>query len=248
MSRILAVLIAVTATSCASVQPVSTETYQAPSTQTEHRIDASYEIGQSKEAFVGEQMLRVQDYYATVSESGSSSTRLTPTENFTVRVPPFSSISLTPEDSVTVVGTTERDGSTFRLVSLPGPSTQQLKFLITNEGAFEGSALNNAGARMGWSYSPQPETVRLIQTPSAARVDATKGFTNFELVYGGTSRESFQILYREYTRDDLVRPAFSQTLVYDKGNPSIRFRNLQIEVHETTNERIRFTVVADGRG
>lgn len=248
MFRTLTILVALGATSCASVQTVSSETYQEPTIRTEHRIDATYTIGEAKEVFVGEQMLRVQDYYATISESGASSTRLTPTESFTLRVPPFSSVSLTPADSVTVTGTTERGGSTYRLVALPGASTQQLRFLITSEGALEGSAINNLGAKMGWSYDPQPASVRFIQTPSATRIDATKGFTNFELVYGGMSRDSIQVLYREYTRDDLVRPAFSQTLVYERGISSIRFRNLKIEIHESTNERIRFTVVADGRG
>jgi hypothetical protein len=247
MSRVIAIIFALGATSCASVQPVTSETYESPSSRTEHRIDASYKIGEAKKVFVGEQMLRVQDYYATLTESGASSTRLTPTENFTLRVPPFSSVSLTPADSVTVTGTTERDGSTYRLITLPGASTQQLRFLITPEGELEGSAVNSSGAKMGWAYNPQPASVRFVQTPSATRVDATKGFTNFELVYGGTSRDSFRVLYREYTRDDLVRPTFSQTLTYEKGVSSIRFRNLQIEVHESTNEHLRFTVVADGR-
>ena len=74
-----------------------------------------------------------------------------------------------------------------------------------------------------------------------------KGFVNFELVYGGATRDAIQLLYREYTQSDLARPAFSQTLVYDKSDDAIRFRNLQLHVHEASNDRIRFTVTSDGR-
>jgi len=100
---------------------------------------------------------------------------------------------------------------------------------------------------MGWSYNPVPSTVRLATCAPSTQIDASKGFVNFELVYSGTTRESFQLLYREYTKDDLARPAFSQTLVYEKERASIRFRNLQIDVHEASNEKIRFNIISDGR-
>ena len=237
---------------CASVQPVSPTTYRSDATKTEHKIETSYEIGVPVEVYVGERMLRIQDYYyITIRETESISQRLIPTESFTLRLPPlFMSVAVTPQDIIPVTGTTEREGEIFRLVALPGAPTASLRFLVTSDGAFEGSALNMVNARMGWSYRPTPETVRLVPVPepssySTTRIDTSKGFTNYELVYSGTSRDSFQLLYREYTQNDLARPAFSQTLVYEKGSESIRFRNLQIQVHEASNDKIRFTVVSD---
>lgn len=246
MIHFFILLIAAVLGGCASVQPISRAVFQ-PSSTTDHRVDPSYKIGTPAEAFVGERMLRVQDYYVTTSEPGVTSTRLVPTDSFTINVPPFMSATVTPRDVVTVTGTTERNGRTYRLALLPGAVVQQLRFLVDSEGAFEGSALNTFGARMGWAYRPVPETVRLVPALSSPQVDSTKGFTNFELVYSGTSRDSFQLLYREYTQSDLARPAFSQTLVYDRSSATIRFRNLQIQVHEATNEKIRFTVISDGR-
>jgi len=236
---------------CASVQPISPATYQSAATTSEHKIETSYELGVPVEVYVGERMLRIQDYYyATIRETETIPPRLIPTESFTMKIPPFMSVTVTPQNIIPVTGTTERDGELFRLVALPGAPTASLRFLVTSDGAFEGSALNMVNARMGWSYRPTPETVRLVPVPepssyTTTRIDTSKGFTNYELVYSGTSRDSFQLLYREYTQNDLARPAFSQTLVYEKGSESIRFRNLQIQVHEASNDRIRFTVVSD---
>jgi hypothetical protein len=229
---------------CASVQKADLPNDYRPSeTRTEHRIDTTYTVGEPQEVFVGERMLRVQDYYVTTRQTASSSARLNPSQTFTMTLPPLTSVTLETRDAATIVGTTEREGRTYRLVQLPGAPV--LRFLIDDDGAFQGSAINHMGARMGWSYTPSPASVRLVPSGATSLVDATKGFTNFEIVYGGTTRESLHLMYREYTRDDLVRPAFSQNLVYERDNPTIRFRHLQIEVHEATNEKIRFTVVSD---
>jgi hypothetical protein len=62
-----------------------------------------------------------------------------------------------------VVGTTQRNGKTYRLVKIPDPAATALTFLIDDEGAFEGSAINAFnGALMGWSYRPDPPSVRLV--------------------------------------------------------------------------------------
>lgn len=230
---------------CASVQPVAPTNFQPSSISTAHKVDASYTIGVPIESFVGERMLRVQDYYVSTRTSSNSSARLLPTEPFVLRVPPLMSVSLSSQDAVEVVGITTRNGKTYRVISIPGDAAQQLRFLITDDGALEGSALNFAGARMGWSYKATPETVRFVPASPTVEINSEKGFTNFELVYGGTTGDSFQILYREYTKEDLARPAFSQNLVYEKNNQDIRFRNLKIQVLESSNQKIRFVVVSD---
>lgn len=248
MKTILAAVLAALLVACSTVQTVSPIVYQPVSTTTEHRVDTTYTIGTPIETFVGGQMLHVEDYYVTTEDSGINSVRLVPTSPFSLRVPPLMSVRVAASDIIDVVGTTLRDGNTFRVVKLPGAPAQLLRFLITEDGAFEGSALNHLGARMGWSYTPEPSSVRLIPAPAVSRIDLTKGSQNFELIYSGTTRDSFQLLYREYTQGDLARPAFSQTLVYDTGSDIIRFRNLQIQVIEATSERIRFIVLADNPG
>jgi len=221
--------------------------YAPPHVETQHEIEASYTIGVTTEVYVGEQMLRVRDYYVTLNDSGVSSARLSPSEDFKLKIPPFSSVRLTREDVIEVTGSVKRNGIDYRLVKLPATVTQQLRFLIDDTGAFSGSAVNTSGTKMGWSYRAKPNSVRLTPAPAVTSSRKVKGTKNYELVYGGTSGDSYQLLYREYTPDDLARPAFSQSVVYEKSAPTIRFRNLQIEVDAATNEKIRFRVVADGR-
>lgn len=93
-----------------------------------------------------------------------------------------------------------------------------------------------------------PPDLRFEYTQHDKVVDQKSGFTNFELIYAGNDGRSFSLSYREYTPDDLAKPAFSQSLVYPLGSTSIRFRSLQLTIHDVTSERITFTVVAANLG
>lgn len=233
---------------CSTVEPVSRTDYQPPEVSSQHRVVTTYELGVPKVAAVGERMLAVQDFYEVVTQQRPNEQRLAPTESFSMELPPFTSVEVRAGDSIWVRGTTERDGRTYRLVRLPGTAASQLLFLLDDDGRFHGAAMNAQRMPMGRTYRPQPETVRLQVASGATSVDRSKGYTNFELIYNGRTRDAFQVLYREYTQNDLVRPAFTQTLVYDVDSTSIRFRNLQMQIEEASSEQLRFTVVADGNG
>lgn len=92
---------------------------------------------------------------------------LTPTKDFTMRIPPFFKVEILKNLRVPVVGTTQRNGKTYRVVILPAATASQLRFLINDDGSFEGSAINAGGDRMGWSYEPSPSDVRLIAESAA---------------------------------------------------------------------------------
>ncbi len=100
-------------------------------------------------------------------------------EAFSVKLHPFGQADVAAGDLIAVVGTTERDGKTYRLVKLPDPIASALRFLINDDGSFEGSAINSMGERMGWSYSASPSIKLVAQaqvkvsTPSEAQVLTT---------------------------------------------------------------------------
>lgn len=241
-----AIILSCALVGCAAVEPIR---MPLSTTITEHRVEKSYEIGRQSQAFVGEQMLKVRDYYVTTRRSEASNAMLMPTVEVTMRIPPLMTlVKLSPNDAIRVVGQTERNQVWYRVVAIPAPAAASLRFLINADGTFEGSALNSAGHRMGWSYPTTPTTARLIavDVKPDVEIDTSKGSINYELVYNGATRDAFQVVYREYTQNDLVRPAFSQTLVYEKGSTSVRFRKLNFEVQEASGERIRFKVLADG--
>ena len=113
---------------------------------------------------------------ATVQQEpqGQPTEFLVPSSDFTMRLPPFITIQVLKNSRIPVIGTTQRDGKTFRVVVLHVPAAAALRFLINDDGTFEGSAINNTGSRMGFSYSPTPSDTRLIaessvpQSPTAS--------------------------------------------------------------------------------
>jgi hypothetical protein len=113
---------------------------------------------------------------ATIQQApqGQPTEFLAPTSDFTMRLPPFVTIEVLKNSRIPVVGTSQRDGKTYRVVVLPVPAAATLRFLINDDGTFEGSAISYTGARMGFSYSPNPSDTRLIpesavpQAPTAS--------------------------------------------------------------------------------
>jgi hypothetical protein len=223
---------------CASVQPLA----PSPATSTaQHHVERNYELGKPQHVFVGQPLVRVRDYY----EQQTQVAVLKADRTFRMLLPPFIHADV-PQGSISrVVGATTRNGKTYRLVVLPDPAASQLRMLLNDDGTFEGSAVNMFNAEMGFSYKPDPPDARLVGD-TATTVDKTRGYINFELVYSGTTGDSIQVLYREYTPDDMARPAFSQQLVYSLASKHIRFRDIQIEVSSADNEQISYTVISDG--
>lgn len=77
-------------------------------------------------------------------------------------------------------------------------------------------------------------------------MDIQKGYTNYELIYNGTDGKSISMTYREFTPDDLAKPAFYQNLIYQADAKQIRFKNILIQLEQVSNEKIVFSVVSDG--
>lgn len=225
-------------TGCVSVQPPPQARVES-----KHVFEKNYSLGVEGSAFVGAPIVRVKDYYALEREAKA----LSANESFRLNIPPFSHADVSAGTLAEVRGTTTRNGKTYRLLWIKEGTAVVLFFLLNEDGSFEGSAVNFAGAKMGYSYHPKPKTARFLPLgKTLTEVDASKGFVNFELIYSGVTKDSITVLYREYTRDDMARAAYSQNLVYPKESTSIRYRDIAITVIEASNERLRYVVKADG--
>jgi hypothetical protein len=201
---------------CAPIDRVAREATPAPSSSSQQRIERNYSLGTPARVYVGEAIVRVKDFWEL--EAGHRAR---------------------------VTGTTEKDGQTFRLVQLSDPKAAALWFLINEDGTFEGSAVNQIGQRMGFTYMPEPSAMKFTAR-EFVRTDRAKGWTNFEIVYSGATKDTINLLYREYTPDDLARPAFTQALTYDRSSPELRFRQVLIEVLALDNQSIEYVVREDG--
>lgn len=65
------------------------------------------------------------------------------------------------------------------------------------------------------------------------------------LLYNGANNENFFLSHREFTIDDLARPAFTQEVVYQKKDRLVRFKNLTIETERADNKVMVYRVLGD---
>lgn len=71
-------------------------------------------------------------------------------------------------------------------------------------------------------------------------------FFRVELIYSGVSQNTIHLTYREFI-DELARPAFFQSLVYDLDqSKQINFKGISLEIFEATNSVLTFKVVEEG--
>ena len=67
---------------------------------------------------------------------------------------------------------------------------------------------------------------------------------NYEIIFTGRDESSLRFQYREYTSEDMARPAYSQDLTYPTTSNTIRFRGLTIEVQRVGNDDMTYRVVS----
>jgi hypothetical protein len=54
-------------------------------------------------------------------------------------------------------------------------------------------------------FMPKNTKFKLVEEE---KINVAGGFTNFEIIYTGKTGQSINLLYREYSPDNLARPAF----------------------------------------
>jgi hypothetical protein len=199
--------------------------------------DRNYTLGVKTFAYVGAPVVRVKDYWVRRSQFSALKS---PTA-FEVSRWPFGVIARVPADTDMPVASQNPDGS--KRVQVPLMFGVQM--IVGIDGRFTGKAVTTDGTRMGFSYKVTPE-VTLVPSVGTAITEPSRGFTNFELLYGGVTKDEIKLSYREYTPDDLARPAFSQEIAYAPDSATIRFRDVVIAVESVDNEKIVYSVLSDG--
>ena len=224
---------------CHSVQSVSPTV-----TPPEHVVERNYTLGEVEERSVGEAIVLQKDYYVRSRSTPS----LVADRDFRLvggslggRV----DYAGTAGEAFGIHGATSVRGDDHLVMVVP--QNQVVGFLVAPDGALTGKALNlqSPGVQLFYTYRVDPPDTR-FEKAHHQEVLADRGFVHFELVYTGRSTDSIRLLYREYTPDDLIRPAFTQELTYEDGAPEIAFRGIRIRVEEATSSGIRYVVLADG--
>jgi len=141
------------------------------------------------------------------------------------------------------------DGDHYFTVQPTPPISDAHELMVDIGGVYDGYLLASdgqvvVGCRNG-VLCVEPTYIELIRLPDA-EVPRKVPYQHFELVYSGATKDAMHLLYREYTHQDMARPAFTQNLTYDRTSSSIRFRDFQIRVIDAGNESIRYVIEADG--
>lgn len=216
----------------ADVEPVEPERTSAIVTE------KNYRIGVPMTATVGETIVRVKQFRERISVGPAvrAEEDVTISGNLTRRL-------AAKGETFPIEARREIDGLTYSLFSVGGVTLQ-----IAPDGSiYPKSALGGGGSNPwfdGFGVSFEPANPRFVRVLAERRIREAAGL-NYELVYTGTDGQGRRFQYREYTPDDLARPAFSQDLSYPASATTIRFRKLVIEILESTPDSIRYRVAAD---
>ena len=207
----------------------------------------SYKLGEKSKAYVGEAIASRKIYFYRMARDAYLAD-----QNFvitggildaTVSVQGYAS---TPYP---IRGAVSFKGKKIDAIEVPGGSSYTFVYGITDAGKFSGIV---AGLTQGMSpvvgvnqYHIEPSDVIFRRSFSSRVVLEDNPFENFEILYSGTSAGSIRLIYREYTRDNLVRPGFTQELTYPSDAKQIRFKGMLIEILAISPDSIEFRIVED---
>jgi hypothetical protein len=210
-------------------------------------FDRNYVLGQEAAVYVGQPIVKVKDYHVIETVSG---TVFKADVAFRYKMRMFGPDLSVPEgSSLRYVRTQQHDGREYTVVAIPG---QELGVTLLLDGADTFTGLVSNVLQKVYSVSGNRPLVMIEPRPihftrgHDERIDTQGGYVNFELVYSGRTKDAINLLYREFTPDDMARPAFSQVLTYDPGSTTLRFRDVVVRVIDASNEGIRYVVDADG--
>jgi hypothetical protein len=154
------------------------------------------------------------------------------------------------DEIIPVVGTTTKDNVTYQIV-LIGDTNNGLPvglLVRSDSGQVAGAVWRNGFGLWGThtlNYRIVPKD-SLFTLAKSVIIDREKPYENFEIIYTGMNGKNATFLYREYSADDLAKPAFYQNLTYDlESDDTIQFKQLKIKILKASNESIQFKVLSD---
>lgn len=234
-SAILVLIIGVFAYSCATIDPVRTNI-----SDRKRIVEKNYTLGETYSVFVGEPVVKQKDYYIIEK----STNKAIPSNDFIVKGPLGNEIAKgAANQPYSVIATTPVDGVNCFVLKIETSPTTGL--IINPDGSFSKRVIDiQQKVTSIPAASIYPELTHFTFATDKM-VDMSSGYINYEIVYTGKSSDTINLLYREFTPDDLAKTAFYQNLTYSAKSDTVRFRKLKINIKEATNERLSYTVVSD---
>lgn len=218
---------------CAKVE------YQTPVLEgPKHVEQKNYEIGEPQEVDAGGKMMVAKDFWATFI----THQKLRALNDFTIEGPDLKH-SGDKGDMYNVILTTDVNKQISYYIEIPGVFE---RYRVTEAGEWK-NAKFFAGQSQGAKTPITPDDTRFehVEITRIHRVDSSKPFTWFEIVFTGTSRDTINLEYLEYAPDSVESPAVQESLTYPIDTEVIRYKSIRIKVHEVKGDSISYTVLED---
>ena len=237
--------------SCASgvwiwTKPSGNKTSYAPD---KNKYEKNYIVGTPKTVFIGQEIIKVKQY----------------TQHRGVSIEHFSSDNILNIDAkyrltdYEIKSESNKQYQPNETLNIAGEIYYLIKFLDTNKtqwGVFvsaNGLVFRKAIYSYDWEmiFFPatitfKPDNFKFSVKTTIIDEGATPAPISFEIIYTGKNDISLNFTYREFTAEDLARPAFFQNLTYQANAKQIRFKDFVIQIHNVSNEQITYTIIEDG--
>jgi hypothetical protein len=230
-----------------------------------HEYLKNYKLGEIQTAYIGQPIIKIRDIYREVNNDNKYNCfYVTPSNDFSIsgiytkklfdkkldikgsshKYYPLNDSMILNGVVYSIFDIDDNTGTTYGLM-LDSNNKIVVKFIYYDN--HDRSSLYNLHNAV-----LSPENTTMIVSDKKAHcygfVDNENfvvGNNNYELIYGGINNVSISITYREFTRDNLARPAFFQNLIYETSAKEIRFKNFKVVVIDSTNEKITYKIIED---
>lgn len=206
------------------------------------KFEKSYNINSVMVASVGNPIFQVTEYHPKIRKTETA----VPSENISLklkwRLRSFF-IETWAGREYEITGTAFIENVRYYLVKIPGIYSWGI--FISEDGRPIKSCVYSYDNEM--LYYPLeniafPESYTL---KPVREIDYIKGKT-YELIFSGKNDFSLNFMYREFTANDMARPAFYQNVTYRATADQFQFKDFVIRIHDLTNEKITFKILRDG--
>jgi hypothetical protein len=200
--------------------------------------EKSYQLGIPQEAYVGSTMVRVREYHTLQSTQNSA----VASSDFEVSAPLAFTKRGQRGSVYDIIGSTMYNGREYQVMKL-----EEYGLVLDESGRLMEKVINLSSGFNNFylpTFEIRPPDVR-FERQSDVTIDTSRPFTNYELLYSGIDGDTMRINYREYSPDNLARPAFFQDLTYPAGQSVVRFRDLRLEILSADSQQVRFRVMED---
>ena len=211
---------------------------------TERVAQTNFTIGEFRSAVVGEPIVRVKDYVVKrvtmpavrASQAGTAQLR-----GVIGGDPP--PIPIDPMQEYPIAGERTVEGQHLRIAQVDPQHFIQ----IHDDGTPRGKGMAKTPMGLWVEALPdlvfEPANITFLPVVKTDETAIAAG-ENYEIIFTGRDAIALRFQYREYTSEDMARPAYSQDLTYPATSSTIRFRGLTIEIQRVGNDDLTYRVVS----